>query len=234
MNKKIKILPLIPLRGLTIFPYMVLHFDVGRTKSINALEEAMLNGQKIFLAAQKEAKIDDPEEKDIAEIGVISNIKQILKLPGDTVRVLVEGENRAKIINYVEKDSFLKVEIELLEDEKEYDKESEALVRTVKKVFYDYVKLAGNIPPEIIMNLDDIDDLGRLCDVISSYLILEQEKKQKLLDAYEINERLEQLIIILKNEVEILKLEKKIGLKVKSQIDKVQKEYFLKELKLQY
>ncbi|KYH29242.1 MULTISPECIES: endopeptidase La [Clostridium] len=230
MEKNLKVLPLIPLRGLTIFPHMVLHFDVGREKSLLAVEEAMLNGQEIFLVSQREAKIEEPEEDDIFKVGTICNIKQILKLPGNTVRVLVEGENRAKLVKYVDKEPFFKVEIEILDDNTCEDPiKCEALIRSVKEAFEEYTKLSNTVSSEILLNIDELDEPGRFADVVSSYLILKEIKKQELLEAYDVNERLEKLLIILKNEIEILKIEKKIGLKVKSKIDKSQKEYFLRE-----
>lgn len=230
MNENMKVLPLIPLRGITIFPYMVLHFDVGREKSIFAIDEAMINDQQIFLIAQKDAKVEEPNEDEIFEIGTVCNIKQILKLPGDTVRVLVEGEYRGKVNKYVQKQPFLKAEIEILEDEENLeDRKCEALVRTVKKSFDEYIKLSGTIPPEILVSLEDLQNPGRLADVISSYLMLRNDIKQELLEAYVIAERLEKLLIIINNEIDILKIEKKIGVKVKNKIDKMQKEYYLRE-----
>lgn len=230
MEKELITLPLIPLRGITIFPYMVMHFDVGREKSVLALEEAMLNGQKIFLATQKEAKIEEPGEEDISKVGTLCNIKQILKLPGDTVRVLVEGEKRATIKDIVQMDPFFKVEIHILEEEEcAEDSKCEALMRTVRKSFEEYIKLSGNIPTEVILSLEDIESPGRLSDVISSYMILKQSKKQELLEAFDVEKRLEAILIVLKNEIDILKVEKKIGIKVKNKIDKVQKEYYLRE-----
>lgn len=230
MEKELITLPLIPLRGITIFPYMVMHFDVGREKSVLALEEAMLNGQKIFLVTQKEAKIEDPQEEDISKIGTLCNIKQILKLPGDTVRVLVEGEKRAVIKDIVQRDPFFKAEIHILEEEEcTEDSKCEALMRTVRKSFEEYIKLSGNIPAEVILSLEDIESPGRLSDVISSYIILRQSKKQELLEAINVAKRLEKLLVVLKNEIDILKVEKKIGIKVKSKIDKVQKDYYLRE-----
>ncbi|MHC6180831.1 endopeptidase La [Clostridium sp. JNZ X4-2] len=230
MDKNLRILPLIPLRGITIFPYMVLHFDVGREKSILALEEAMLAEQKIFLTAQKEAKTEEPSKEDIFKIGTICNIKQILKLPGDTVRVLVEGESRAILREYISEEPFFKVKIEVIKDE-DYDKNKncEALVRAIEKNFDEYIKLSGNIPVETIITLDELNNPGRLADTVSSYLMLKQEKKQELLECYDIEKRLEKVLSILANEIEILKLERKIGIKVKNKIDKVQKEYYLKE-----
>ncbi|AWI06990.1 endopeptidase La [Clostridium drakei] len=230
MEKNLEVLPLIPLRGITVFPYMVLHFDVGREKSIGAIEEAMLNEQKVFLAAQKEAKIEEPEEEDIFVMGTICNIKQILKLPGDTIRVLVEGESRGKLSRYIEKEPFLKVEVESLVDEDGINNNKcEALVRSIRKNFDEYIKLSGSIPIDTIVTLEELNNPGRLADVISSYLMLKQEKKQELLNTYEVEERLQKLLDILINEVDILKIERKIGVKVKNKIDKVQKEYYLKE-----
>lgn len=230
MDNSVKVLPLIPLRGITIFPYMVLHFDVGRDKSILALEEAMLNGQEVFLISQKDAKIEEPEEKDIFSIGTICNIKQILKLPGDTVRVLVEGIDRGKVLSYKQSEPFFTAEIETLpEIECVKDKKCEALVRTIKKSFDEYVKLTGNISTEVLVTLDDLKSPGRLADVISSYVILKQEKKQELLESYDISVRLEKVLILISNEIDVLKLEQKIGAKVKNKIDKVQKDYYLRE-----
>ena len=230
MIEKTEVLPLIPLRGITIFPYMVLHFDVGREKSLLALEEAMTNEQRIFLATQKDAKNDDPESEDIFDIGTICSIKQILKLPGETARVLVEGETRGILKNFNEKDPFFKVEVKVLVDEDSTkDKESEALVRIIRKNFDEYIKLSGSIPSEVLMSLDDMSNPGRLSDVVSSYINLKQEQKQELLATYNVDERLEKLLIILNSELDILKLERKIGVKVKSSIDKIQKDYYLKE-----
>ncbi|CAG7839392.1 Lon protease 1 [Clostridium haemolyticum] len=230
MEKKLQVLPLIPLRGLTIFPHMVLHFDVGREKSLLAVEEAMLNGQKIFLTSQKEAKIEDPDESDIYNIGAICNIKQILKLPGDTVRVLVEGENRARLTNYIQKDPFFKAEVEILEDNNcTNEKDCEALVRSVRDAFEEYIKLSNIASAEVLINIEELDNAGRFADVVSSYLVLKESTKQELVEAFDVNERLEKLLLIIKNEIEILQIEKKIGLKVKGKIDKSQKEYFLKE-----
>jgi len=230
MDNNIKSLPLIPLRGITIFPYMVLHFDVGRNKSILALEEAMLNDQEIFLVTQKDAKVEEPEEEDIYEVGTICNIKQILKLPGDTVRVLVEGENRAKLLKYTQMEPHFTAEVEVYEDKENFeDCKCEALVRTVRKAFDEYIKLSGNIPPEILVTLDDIESPGRMADIICSYLMLKGDKKQELLELIDEKERLEALLVFLNQEIDILKLEKKIGVKVKNKIDKVQKEYYLRE-----
>ncbi|WP_055665650.1 endopeptidase La [Desnuesiella massiliensis] len=230
MNSEFRVLPLIPLRGIIIFPYMVLHFDVGREKSILSLEEAMINGQEIFLAAQKDAKEEEPEQEDIYDVGTVCTIKQLLKLPGDTVRVLVEGISRAKITSYVQQEPFYKVEIDVLQEQEcAEDNKCEALMRTVKTTFDNYMKLSGNMPTEVLITLDDLDSPGRLADIVSSYLMLKGEVKQELLEAFDASKRLEKLLVVMNNEIEILKLEKKIGVRVKNKIDKVQKEYYLRE-----
>ena len=230
MDKNIKLLPLIPLRGMNIFPYMVLHFDVGREKSILALEDAMLNNQEIFLVSQKQSKIEEPEEKDIYSIGTVCNIKQILKLPGDTIRVLVEGIKRGKISEYKDKEPFVRAEVEIIEDEDcADDKKCKALVRIIDKAFEEYINLSANNFPDALFSLEETEEPGRYCDMVSSYLILKPETKQELLETLEVIKRLEKLLFILKNEVEVLKIEKKIGTKVKSRIDKIQKEYYLRE-----
>ncbi|MBZ9625255.1 endopeptidase La [Clostridium sp. FP2] len=230
MDKNTKLLPLIPLRGMNIFPYMVLHFDVGREKSILALENAMLNNQEIFLVSQKISKIEEPEEKDIYSIGTICNIKQILKLPGDTIRVLVEGLKRGKILEYKDNETFVRVEVEIIEDEDfEDDKKCKALIRIIDKAFEEYINLSVNNFPDALFSLEETKEPGRYCDIVSSYLILKPETKQKLLETVDVIKRLEKLLFILKNEVEVLRIEKKIGTKVKSRIDKVQKEYYLRE-----
>jgi len=230
MDKNTKLLPLIPLRGMNIFPYMVLHFDVGREKSILALEDAMLNNQEIFLVSQKISKIEQPEEKDIYSIGTVCNIKQILKLPGDTIRVLVEGLKRGKILEYKDKEPFVRAEVEIIEDETfEDDKKCKALVRIIDKAFEEYINLSANNFPDALFSLEETKEPGRYCDIVSSYLILKPETKQELLETLQVNKRLEKLLFILKNEVEVLKIEKKIGTKVKGRIDKIQKEYYLRE-----
>lgn len=230
MDKNIKLLPLIPLRGMNIFPYMVLHFDVGREKSILALEDAMLNNQEIFLVSQKVSKIEEPEEKDIYSIGTVCNIKQILKLPGDTIRVLVEGIKRGKISAYKDKEPFVRAEIEIIEDEIcADDKKCKALIKTIDKAFEEYINLSTNNFPDALFSLEETEEPGRYCDIVSSYLILKPDAKQELLETLEVTKRLEKLLFILKNEIEVLKIEKKIGSKVRSRIDKIQKEYYLRE-----
>lgn len=230
MKKKLDIFPLIPLRGMTIFPYMVMHFDVGREKSILALEEAMSKEQKIFLATQKQAIVELPDEENIYSVGTICSVKQLLKLPGDTVRVLVEGVKRAKIVNYIESEPFFKVEVEKIEDTMINDSErSEALIRLVKESFSTYTKLSAVVPNDVLVSLDNIEEPGKLADVICSYLIIKQEKKQEILEAVDSMDRLEKVLLVLDSEINILEVEKEIGSKVREKIDKSQKDYYLRE-----
>lgn len=230
MKEESKVLPLIPLRGLIIFPYMIVHFDVGRDKSIEALEEAMLNSQEIFLSPQKDEKIDEPEEDDINLIGTVCSIKQILRLPGDAVRVLVEGINRGKVNKYLRKEPFMEVEIEEVKDEDDYDKyEVEALMRLITKEFSKYVKLSGAVTKDAIDFLRDIKEPGKFADIVSSYLVIKQEQKQLILDSFDQKERLQNVLKILKDELQILELERNIGVKIKERIDKSQREYYLRE-----
>ncbi|SDZ08082.1 ATP-dependent Lon protease [Proteiniborus ethanoligenes] len=224
-------IPLIPLRGLSIFPYMVVHFDVGRDKSINALEEAMVNDSLVFLASQKEASTDMPGPEDFYHIGTVCKIKQLLKLPGDSIRVLVEGINRGRITQILMEEPFFEVQIEELiyDEEIKKDKKTEALMRMVVDSFEEYVSVGNKLSTEALLNISEIQEPGRLADVIASYIFLSLENKQKILEALHPYKRLETLQIILREEIEILKLEEKINQRVKKQINKVQKEYYLKE-----
>lgn len=224
-------IPLIPLRGLSIFPYMVVHFDVGRDKSINALEEAMVNDSLIFLTSQKEANIDMPSPDDFYHIGTVCKIKQLLKLPGDNIRVLVEGINRARITKIIMEEPYFETEIEELIYDEEIikDKKTEALMRMIIESFEEYIGIGNRVSAEALLSVSEINEPGRLADVIASYMFLTLENKQKILEALHPYKRLETLQIILKEEIEILKLEEKISQRVKKQISKVQKEYYLKE-----
>jgi len=230
MARKRRTLPMIPLRGITIFPYMVLHFDVGREKSIAALDEAMLKDQEIFLVPQRESKVEEPTKDDLLEIGTLCVIRQLLKLPGNTVRVLVEGISRGKVVS-IKEDPYYKATISIIDEEaeKEVNVEGEALVRSVKDTLQAYVRHTGYMPQEALLSLDDIEDPGRFGDTVASYLMLKPEDKQDLLMTLNVKERLSKLLVIINKELEIAKIEKKIGTKVKSNIDKVQKEYYLRE-----
>jgi len=230
MSSNIKRLPLLPLRGLSIFPYMVLHFDVGREKSIKALEEAMINDQLIFLVTQMDANTDLPEEDDFYRVGTISKVKQLLKLPGDTIRVLVEGISRAEIQTIVSDDPFFLADVvEYSNDIDEDDPEIQALKRSVTDAFEEYVKLNSKIPPEILVTISTVEDADRLADIIASNMTIKIEEKQNILAKFDVKDRLESLYSVILKEFDILELERKINNRVRKQIDKTQKEYYLRE-----
>ena len=230
-KKEIRNIPLIPLRGLSIFPYMVLHFDIGRDKSINALEEAMVNDSLVFLTSQNKASIDMPGVDDFNKVGTVSKVKQMLKLPGDTIRVLVEGINRGQILEVTQEEPFFTADIEELiyEEEVTKDRKTETLMRMVLGSFEDYVNTGKKISADILDTVEEIEEPGRLADVIASYITLDLENKQKILEAFNPEDRLETLEVILQEEIEILKIEEKISERVKAQINKVQKEHYLRE-----
>ncbi|HZW82963.1 MAG TPA: endopeptidase La [Candidatus Deferrimicrobium sp.] len=222
-------LPLLPLRGLLVFPYMVIHLDVGREKSITAIEEAMVQERVIFLATQKDAGMDDPGEDDVYHIGVVAEIKQMLKLPGGTIRILVEGVSRAKLENFLSPDPYMKVLVQEYSEEQIKTQETEALIRSLTSQFEQYVKASKKIPPETVGTVLSIDDAGRLADIVASHLSLKIEDKQSILEAINVNERLETIYEILAREMEILELERKISVRVRKQMEKAQKEYYLRE-----
>ncbi|MBU5256175.1 endopeptidase La [Tissierella praeacuta] len=227
-----KTLPLIPLRGISIFPHMVVHFDVGREKSINALENAMLDDSSIFLCTQKDTKMNEPAVDDFYHVGTVVKVKQMLKLPGGSIRVLVEGINRGRVINVVQEEPFFIAEVEELsydEEDIEKDIDLQAAMRLVINDFEEYLSFNDRISSDILITIMDIDDPGRLADVIASYIYLKIEDNQKILETIDFYERLELLHIILQEEIEVLKIEDKINQRVKKQINKVQKEYYLKE-----
>lgn len=224
-------LPLLPLRGLTVFPYMILHFDVGRVKSIKALEEAMINNQLIFLVTQRDAKNDSPNADDVYKIGTISKVKQLLKLPGDTIRVLVEGISRAEISDFTQTEPFFMAEVveKIYVDDEESMVEVEALKRRVVSTFEEYSKYNNKISPETVLSVMSIDDSDQLSDIITSNLSLKVEHKQDILDEFQPKVRLEKLLEILVKEIDIMQIEKDINIKVRKQMDKMQKEYYLRE-----
>ncbi|NLJ67497.1 MAG: endopeptidase La [Clostridiales bacterium] len=229
-NIRTRQIPLLPLRGLTVFPYMVLHFDVGRQKSIAALEDAMVNDQDIFLVTQKEPEVEEPDKESLFTVGTVSKIKQLLKLPGDTIRVLVEGIKRGRIIEFLENDKFFEV---LIEEETEQGKsdpvEEEALMRTVMDSFEEFVKLSNKISPDTLVSVNTVDDIGQFADILAANVLVKNSDKQEVLEAFQPMERLQILHEFLENEIQILRIEKKINLRVKKQIDKVQREYYLRE-----
>ncbi len=228
-SQKPKQLPLLPLRDLIIFPHMMMPLFVGREKSINALEDAMSKQSDIILAAQKDAKTNNPEPKDIYNVGTIGTIIQLLRLPDGTVKVLVEGKRRVRIKNYIQNDAFFVGQYEDIPEEVENPVEAQALLRSVKGTFEAYVKLNKRIPPEILMRVSSIDTEGELGDIIAAQLNLKLEDKQKVLEIFDPSKRLEHLLNLMTGEIEILEVEKKIRSRVKKQMEKSQKEYYLNE-----
>lgn len=229
MSKPNRKMPLLPLRGILVFPYMIIHLDVGREKSISALEEAMVHDRLIMLATQRDAQTDKPQPEDIFEVGTVAEIKQLLKLPGGTIRVLVEGLHRAEIVDYSSVEPFYMADIIEYDETEVKTPEVEALVRTAISQFEQWVKLSKKIPPETLVSVVVVEEPGRLTDLIASHLALKIEDKQSLLDAVDVKERLERLCDILGREMEILELEKKINVRVRKQMEKTQKEYYLRE-----
>ena len=223
-------LPMIPLRGLSVFPNMVLHFDIGREKSINALEKAMVNNQYIFLASQIDENTDLPTPDDFYHIGTIGKIKQMLKLPGDSIRVLVEGLHRGEIEEVLFEVPYFKCRIRRIDDsEEEPDSEAEALMRTVLGSFDEYINIDQNLAPEVFASVVTIESPGRMADMIASHLEIKIEDKQTVLETLDPKERLRKLNDILRKEIEILTIEQDISTKVKSQINQNQREYYLRE-----
>src|SRR5918999_1062299 len=222
-------LPLLPLRDVVVFPHMVIPLFVGRPKSIKALEAAMESGKSIVLVAQKSAAKDDPTPEDLYEIGSIANILQMLKLPDGTVKVLVEGSQRARISEVVDLKTHFAVGITPLPPDNATDHETEAMRRTMIQQFDQYVKLNKKIPPEILTSLAGIDEAGRLGDTIAAHLPLKLEQKQEVLEMFDVKHRLEHLLKLVEGELDILQVEKRIRGRVKRQMEKSQREYYLNE-----
>src|ERR687889_837595 len=222
-------LPLLPLRDVVVFPHMVIPLFVGRPKSIKALEAAMEAGNSIVLVAQKSAAKDDPAPEDLYEIGSIANILQMLKLPDGTVKVLVEGSQRARISEVIDVKTHFAVRMTALPADNATDHETEAMRRTMIQQFYQYVKLNKKIPPEILTSLAGIDEAGRLGDTIAAHLPLKLEQKQEVLEMFDVKARLEHLLKLVEGELDILQVEKRIRGRVKRQMEKSQREYYLNE-----
>jgi ATP-dependent Lon protease len=221
--------PLLPLRDIIVFPHMVVPLFVGRQRSIKALEDATQKQSLIFLASQKDAKTNEPSEDDIYRIGTLGTVVQMLKLPDGTVKVLIEGKKRAKVIRFANNPEFFLVEVEELSDIMERSTEVEALTREVHTTFENYVKLKKKIPPEMVMSVSSIDDPGRLADTIVAHLGIKIEDRQNLLEAFNAAERLEKVLGHMRAEIEILEVERRIRSRVKKQMERSQKEYYLNE-----
>jgi ATP-dependent Lon protease len=223
-------IPVLPLRDVVVYPHMVIPLFVGREKSINALDTAMQEDKKILLVAQKNAEIDDPAVDDIHEIGTLSTILQLLKLPDGTVKVLVEGVERARITSFESVDAFFTANIAIIHSSDE-DKEKElgVLTRSLLAIFDQYVKLNKKVPPEILTSLSGIDEPGRLADTIAAHMSLKLDEKQRLLEIESSRERLERLMGLIESEIDVMQIEKRIRGRVKQQMEKSQREYYLNE-----
>jgi len=225
-------LPVLPLRDVVVYPHMVIPLFVGREKSINALDTAMQEDKKILLVAQKNAEIDDPSVEDIHEIGTLSTILQLLKLPDGTVKVLVEGAERVRVTEFENTDAFFTAHVEVLspdQDQDQDDKELEVLTRSLLAIFDQYVKLNKKVPPEILTSLSGIEEPGRLADTIAAHMSLKLEEKQKILEIVSSHARLERLMVLIEGEIDIMQIEKRIRGRVKQQMEKSQREYYLNE-----
>jgi ATP-dependent Lon protease len=222
-------LPVLPLRDVVVFPHMVIPLFVGRKKSITALERAMESGKQIMLVAQMSASDDDPTAEQIHRIGTVASILQLLKLPDGTVKVLVEGEQRAEIQRFTEAEDSFTALVNMVESVPVEDREGEALMRSVLAEFDQYVKLNMKIPPEILTSLAGIDEPGRLADAIAAHLSLKIEDKQKILEMRNTRERLEHILGVMESEIDLLQVEKRIRGRVKRQMEKSQREYYLNE-----
>ncbi|MFX3674563.1 MAG: endopeptidase La [Paenisporosarcina sp.] len=227
-KEEIKV-PLLPLRGLLVFPTMVLHIDVGRERSVAALEQALLTDNKIFLATQKEMNVEQPEKKDLYEVGTLAHVNQMIKLPNGTIRVLVEGIERGVWKKYQEETKYTVVEVESSPDDTEKTAEHEALMRMLLQYFEKYSKISKKITSETYDTVSDIEEPGRLADMITSYLPLKMSAKQEVLEIFDSKLRLEWLINRLHNEQEVLNMEKKINTRVKQAMERTQKEFYLRE-----
>lgn len=221
--------PVLPLRDIVVFPHMIVPLFVGREKSVRALEDVMKDDKKILLVAQKNATQDDPETSDIYDVGTLSTVLQLLKLPDGTVKVLVEGVQRAKISDFVNNPEFFEANAALIEEQSQDESELVALSRTVVSQFEQYIKLNKKIPPEVLISINQIEDASKLADTVASHLALKISEKQKLLESVSITERLEGVFSYMESEIDVLQVEKKIRNRVKRQMEKTQREYYLNE-----
>ncbi len=229
MTYQIDNYPVLPLRDIVVFPHMIVPLFVGREKSVRALEDVMKDDKQILLVAQKNATQDDPEPGDIYDVGTVSTVLQLLKLPDGTVKVLVEGVQRANISEFVDNPEFFEASAALIEDEPQEESELEALSRTVVAQFEQYIKLNKKIPPEVLVSINQIEEASKLADTVASHLALKISEKQELLEAGSVTERLERVYSYMESEIDVLQVEKKIRNRVKRQMEKTQREYYLNE-----
>jgi len=224
-----KVYPVLPLRDIVVFPHMIVPLFVGREKSVRALEDVMKDDKQILLIAQRNAADDDPSSDDIYEVGTISTVLQLLKLPDGTVKVLVEGVARARVIRFSENDEFFEVYADVMPEKESEEAEIEALSRSVVSQFEEYLKLNKKVSPEALVSVNQIEEYGKLVDTIASHLALKISKKQELLEVDVVSERMEKVISFMEGEIGVLQVEKKIRSRVKRQMEKTQREYYLNE-----
>ncbi len=229
LQEQLTAIPVLPLRDVVVYPHMVIPLFVGRDKSIKALEAAMASDKQILLVAQKSAADDDPGAGDLYRIGTVATILQLLKLPDGTVKVLVEGNHRARIVSFLGDEEFFTAQVKTYAEEALDEREAEVLVRSLTNQFDQYVKLNKKIPPEILTSLSSIDDPGRLVDTIAAHMSLKIEEKQQILEITDLRERLEHLMALMESEIDLLQVEKRIRGRVKRQMEKSQREYYLNE-----
>ena len=221
--------PVLPLRDIVVFPHMIVPLFVGRERSVKALEQVMKDDRQILLASQKDPGKDDPSEDDIYRVGALANVLQLLKLPDGTVKVLVEGRSRARILNFVENENFFEAEAEEVADAEADDAEVEALARSLVEQFERYVKLNKNVPEEALANLGEIDEAAKLADTVAGHIGVKLSERQKLLEEPGVAQRLEMLLAMVRSEISVLQVEKKIKSRVKNQMERTQREYYLNE-----
>ncbi len=229
IDEQLITIPVLPLRDVVVYPHMVIPLFVGRDKSIQALESAMEKDKQILLIAQKSAAEDDPNPEDVYEIGTVSTILQLLKLPDGTVKVLVEGVRRARIVHFVANDEYFNAQTVALDEEETDEREGEVLVRSLVTQFDQYVKLNKKVPPEILTSLSSIDEPSRLVDTIAAHMSLKIEEKQQILEIENLRDRFEHMMAMMESEIDLLQVEKRIRGRVKRQMEKSQREYYLNE-----
>lgn len=227
MNKETY--PILPLRDIVVYPKMIVPLFVGREKSIKALQQAIDNDQNIVLATQKEAAVEDPKPEDIFKVGTLGTVVQLVRLPDGTVKVLVEGLERVKIDDFIMADGFMQVDVEILAEDNVHDVETEALSRAVLSQFEEYVKLSKKVPPEVLVSVSQIEDYNKLADTIASHLSLKINEKQALLEGKTLKDRFNKILEFMDAEITLLEVENKIRSRVKKQMEKSQKEYYLNE-----
>jgi len=221
--------PILPLRDVIVYPHMVIPLFVGREKSIKALEAAMETDKQIMLVAQKNASVDDPVAEDIYDFGTLATILQLLKLPDGTVKVLVEGIERARTVSFIENDDYFVAQLDVQKSAALPEREAEVLGRSVLGQFDQYVKMNNKVPPEVLSSLSGIEEVGRLADTVAAHMTLKIEERQNLLELVDVRERLERLMAIMESELDLLQVEKRIRGRVKRQMEKSQREYYLNE-----